>query len=494
MQTHADVTIRNVSLFDGSGDEPVVADIAVEADRIVAIGSDIGPADSEVDGTGLALAPGFIDVHTHDDLAVLADPTHLCKTLQGVTTVVVGNCGIGPLNDGSLAGLSDEKPATWDTHAGYFAALDAAPPSCNVAVLAGHGSIRAEVIGSHTNRAATNEEMRQMIGHLTEALDAGAVGMSSGLAYEPGNYAPQEEFELLAEVLAKAGAIYTSHIRDEGDLLEDAVAEAIRVGEQTGVAVQLSHHKAAGRQNWGKVTTTLEMIADARSRGIDVSMDQYPYTAGSTSLEQLVRQGALGGDSVSSNRPLGVLTGDQVVIAAAPEMPELEGRLLGDLARELDMELRAAAEHIVAQAGDRTFAVLHSMDEADIQTVLANPLTTIGSDGIAAGSKPHPRLWGTFPRVLGHYARDVGLFSLSEGVRRMTSAAADRFGLTDRGRVQVGAYADMVLFDPATIADVATYDDPARPPTGIQGVWVNGQRIVEGQTHTGARPGRALRR
>lgn len=494
MSDLADLAFRDVTVIDGSGDEPVVADVAVTQDRIVTIGAAAGEARVDVSGAGLALAPGFIDVHTHDDLAVLVDPTHQCKTLQGVTTVVVGNCGMGPLNDRAVAGFGDETPVSWNDHAGYFAALDAEPPSCNVGVLAGHGSIRAEVMGRQENRTATPHEMAQMTVHVVEALDAGALGMSSGLAYEPGNYAPEEELAELAAPVAEAGGVYTSHIRDEGDELEAAVAEAIRVGERSGVAVQLSHHKAAGEPNWGKVAITLAMIEDARARGVDVTLDQYPYTAGSTLLEQVVRQGGLGGPSVSANRPLGVHVGENVVIAAAPERPELEGRRLSDLAAEMGMELRAAAEQIVAQAGERTFVILHSMNEADVRTVMAHPLTMIGSDGIPAGTKAHPRLWGTFPRVLGHYARDIGLFSLAEAVHRMTGAAADRFGLTQRGRLEVGAYADMVLFDPATIADVATYADPARPPLGIHGVWVNGEQIVSGQSHTGRRPGRALRR
>ncbi len=494
MSDRPELIIRNATVVDGSGSEPFVADVSVSDDRIVGIGTQGESSGVEIDGGGLAVSPGFIDVHTHDDLAVLIDPTHRCKTLQGVTTVVVGNCGTGPLTDRALLGFGNEVSASWRNHAGYFELLDREPASCNVGVLAGHGTIRTEVIGRHENRAASPAELDQMAGHVDEALRAGALGLSSGLAYEPGTYAPEDELADLATVVAEAGGVYTSHIRDEGAGLEAAVAEAIRVGERSGVAVQLSHHKAAGRDNWGRIIQTLAMVDEARARGVDVALDQYPYTAGSTSLEQLIRQGALGGDSVSGTRPFGDLNGDQVLIGSAPDKPEIEGRRLSDLAAEYGLDLRPAAEQILVDGGTGTFVVFEIMDEGDVRTVMIHPLTMIGSDGIPAGGKPHPRLWGTFPRVLGRYVREAGVLELAEAVHRMTGAPARRFGITDRGRIEVGAFADLVLFDPDTIIDVGTYEDPARPPVGIHGVWVNGRRIAIGRDHTGDRPGRALRR
>jgi N-acyl-D-aspartate/D-glutamate deacylase len=286
--------------------------------------------------------------------------------------------------------------------------------------------------------------------------------------------------------MAGSGALYASHIRNEGDGLLEAIAEAIAIGDEAGVPVQISHHKATGRANWGRVRDSLRLIDEARARGLDVTADQYPYTAGSTTLAAFVAVSKAGE---------GPIEPDALRIASAPHHPEWDGRTLSDIARELDLTPDAAADHIVAEERDGAIAILDSMDEADVRTVLAHPTTMIGSDGLpATGGKPHPRLYGTFPRVLGHYARDEGVLDLAEAVHRMTGLPAAKFGLDGRGTIRPGAFADLVMFQAGTIADTATYDDPRRYPTGVVTVWVNGEVVVHDGALTGARPGRALRR
>ncbi|HAP77218.1 MAG TPA: D-aminoacylase [Acidimicrobiaceae bacterium] len=480
-----DLVIRGAAVADGLGAPLAIADVAVRGDRIVAVGEVAGRGGVEIDGAGKVLAPGFIDVHTHDDWAVLAEPQHACKVLQGCTSIVVGNCGtsIAPGGEQVVA-----RGGGFESIGAYLEALDNDPASVNTAALVGHGSVRTSVIGLRDNRPATEGELSAMRALVERAMVDGAVGLSSGLIYEPGKYAPEAELVALAGVAAAAGALYTTHMRNEGVGLLDSIAETVRLAEQTGVRVQISHHKASGRGAWGLVTQSLALIDAACAAGLDVMADQYPYTRGSTLLEQIVRAGELHGFG-----PEGDLTPAQVLIGAAPHHPEWEGRTLTELAEEWGCDGRAAADRVVAEEGRGCIVVLDTMTEADVETVMAHPSTLIGSDGIPLGGKPHPRLHHTFPRVLGHYAREKGVFSLETAISRMTGLSARRFGLADRGEVREGAYADLVLFDPDVIADTGTFTDPTTVPAGIDRVWVNGVCVAADGEHTGARPGRALR-
>lgn len=491
-----DLIVRGADVYDGTGADPVRADVAVDGDRVAAIGdlSEAGAA-TEVDGAGLALTPGFIDVHAHDDAAVLMDPELRCKTLQGVTTDVVGNCGMGIAPHGNALpaflpwtpGL-DTLPV-WRGYQGYVDRIDAEPPSLNVAVLVGHGTVRSEILGGRRD-APTATEVDAMRALVEEGMDAGAVGLSTGLIYEPGRYASTDEVVALAEVAAAAGAIYTTHMRNEADQLLEAVAESIEIGERAGLPVEISHHKASGRDNWGRVRDSLAMIDAARQRGVAVTLDQYPYTAGSTVLYAVVQNGALG----DGKGGIGRAEPDGVTVATASGHPEWEGLNLVEIGELLGVSPRDAADHVIIATGGTALVVIEMMSEDDVRTVLAHPQTMIGSDGVPAPGKPHPRLWGTFPRVLGRYARDDGVLSFADAVRRMTSLPATTFGLTDRGVIREGAFADLVLLDPATVADRGTYADPEQPPAGVNTVVVNGTIIVRDGAHTGARPGRALRR
>jgi N-acyl-D-amino-acid deacylase len=491
-----DLVIRNATVVDGTGVARKRADVALRGDRIAAVGDPGFTGNGTVlDARGLVLAPGFIDVHTHDDFAVVLQPDMRCKVLQGVTTSIVGNCGFGAAPYASAALFAGafhpgEALPVWEGYGGYLDRFEGEPSSLNVGALVGHGTLRHAAMGNE-RRAPTAGELDRMKGLLREGLEGGALGLSTGLIYEPGRHARTEEIVALAAQMAGTGALYASHMRDEADGLIESVRETIAIGERADVPVQISHHKAAGRTNWGRVQESLQLIEEAQARGIDVTADQYPYTSGSTILAAVMQNEALrtGGGGIGSLAP------SEILIASAPQHPAWEGRTLEDLSEEFGTSPVQAAKRILDEEGPSATVILHVMDEKDVQTVLRHPSTMIGSDGLPTlKGKPHPRLYGTFARVLGRYARDLDLLSLEEAVHRMTGFPTRKFGIADRGVVRPGAYADLVLFDPEAIADVATYEDPHRPPLGIPHVFVNGVQLVRGGEHTGARPGRALRR
>jgi N-acyl-D-amino-acid deacylase len=490
-----DLVIRGGTVYDGTGAPGVRADVAVRGDRIVAVGQLPARGGAEIDATGLAVSPGFIDVHSHDDFAVLLEPRMPFKVMQGVTTDIVGNCGSGVVPfEAGLQRFSrfvpGAAPPRWDSFATYLARVQEAGPSLNVAVLVGHGTLRAGAMGAD-ERAPGPAELDRMRAWVREGVEAGAVGLSTGLIYEPGRYARTAEIVELARELRGDGGLYATHMRNEAAGLLEAVREAIEVGERAGVPVQISHHKASGRDNWGRVRDSLALIEAARAGGADVTADQYPYTAGSTSLHAVIQNGAFRRDSPGG---LGNLSGREVLIASAPRQPAWEGQTLAALAAGWGLPDDAAAARVVAETGEACFVVVFTMDEGDVRTVLAHPTTMIGSDGVPAGSKPHPRLYGCFPRVLGHYTREERVLELPAAIHKMTGMPAAKFRLADRGVLRAGAFADLVVFDPASIRDVATYDDPCRFPEGIRAVYVNGSAVARDGAHTGARPGRALRR
>lgn len=479
MQT-CDTLIRGATIVDGTGGPAVRGSVAVVDGRIAAAGAlddAAWRADDAVDATGLALCPGFIDVHTHDDTSVVATPELWPKLSQGVTTVIVGNCGISaapvilrgdvpdPLN---LLGRGGHF--RYPTFASYVADVVRARPAVNVAALVGHTALRATHL-SRLDRPATAEEIEWMRADLREALDGGALGLSVGLAYANANAAPAEEVIALAEPLAAAGAVFTAHVRTEFAGIVGALEEAIRIGREARVPVAISHLKCAGRENWGRSAEVLAVLESARATH-PVWWDAYPYTAGSSTLD-------LG--QVTDRIEIGITWSDA--------HPEMGGRTLKEIASAWDVSLMEAARRL-QPAG----AIYHSMDEQDVRRILRDPTTIIGSDGLPHDPRPHPRLWGTFPRVLGRYCRELGLFTLTEAVHRMTGLPATRFGLAGRGEIREGHWADLVLFDPSTVRDVATFSDPTQPAEGIRAVWVNGVRTSAGQIPTGARGGRFLAR
>jgi N-acyl-D-aspartate/D-glutamate deacylase len=489
-----DLVIQGATVFDGTGAAGRRADVAVRGDRIAAVADAIEPAGATaLDARGLAVAPGFLDVHTHDDFAVVLHPEMGFKVLGGVTTVVVGNCGMGAAPQAQARGFAAAfhpgmQLPEWDGYAGYLDHLDAAPASCNVAALVGHGAVRAAVMGGDA-RAPSDAELDRMRALVREGVGAGCVGFSTGLIYEPGKHAQTGEIVALAHEFAATGGLYATHMRDEGMHLPESVRESIEIGERAGVPVQISHHKASGRENWGKVKESLRLIEDARARGLDVTADQYPYTAASTVLAAVLSFLEAAGGGIGRGRP------EDIQLSSAPQHPEWEGKTIAALADAWKLSPIDAARRILDAEGIGATVVLHVMCEDDVRTVLRHPTTMIGSDGLPTlHGKPHPRLYGTFARVLGTYVREQGVLSLAEAVHRMTGFPARKFGFADRGEVRAGAFADLVVFDPARIADVATYEDPHQPPAGIAHVFINGTQVVKKGAHTRARPGRTLRR
>jgi N-acyl-D-amino-acid deacylase len=399
------------------------------------------------------------------------------KVSQGVTTVVVGNCGVSLapwIVDGppppSLDLTSGKGSARFATFGAYLDAIDRQGAALNAACLVGHSTLRAGAMDSF-DRPATGTEIAAMRALLGEALDAGAIGLSTGLYYKTANAAPRSEVESLAELLAPAGALHSTHMRDEGDHVTDAMDEAFAIGRHAGVPVMISHFKVTGLQNFGRSRETLAKFATAMAQQ-PLGLDVYPYPASSTELDP---------DFIEGDTP--------IMVTWSQSEPKAAGRYLDDIAREWGVDRLAAARRLMP-AG----AVYFEMDEDDVRRILSFRETMIGSDGIPDDSHPHPRLWGTFPRVLGHYVRDVGLLTLPEAIRRMTGLPAERYRLKDRGRLLPGCWADLVLFDPATVIDRATFENPKLPAAGIDAVFVAGQPVWQNGKSTGARPGRALRR
>lgn len=470
--------IRNVEVADGSGKPPEIADVAVDQDRIVAIGKlQDYVADHVYDGEGKVLAPGFIDVHTHDDTSVIRAPQMLPKLSQGVTTVVVGNCGISaapvtlrgePPDPMNL--LGDAQTFRYPTFKAYVDAVAAAEPAVNVAALVGHTALRSNHM-DRLDRTATSAEIAAMRAQLQEALDHGAVGLSTGLAYLSANFASTEEVMGLADLLAASGAIYATHLRSETETILQALDEAVRIGKHAAVPVVISHLKCAGIANWGRSAEVLSWIDNAR-KSHAIGCDCYPYAAGSSTLD--LRQ---------------VDERVKIQITWSTPHPEMAGQTLAEIAQAWGVPLIEAVKRL-HPAG----AIYHSISEEDMREILRHPGTMIGSDGLPNDPLPHPRLWGTFPRVLGIYSRELKLFPLGEAVRKMTGLPAQRFGLVQRGWIREGYYADLVLFDRDKVCDVATFDDPVRQSTGIEAVWVNGTISYQGQAPTGRRTGRFLAR
>ena len=473
-----DCIVRGGTVIDGTRAPRFDADVGIAGGRIVELGDLSGRAAAqEIDARGRIVAPGFIDAHTHDDQALLSQPDMGFKVSQGVTTVVTGNCGISiaPLAAGAplpapLNLLDAPADQRFGTLRAYFDALRERPAAVNVAALVGHTSLRVNTM-PHLDRSATDAEVAAMRALLEQALDDGAIGLSTGTFYPPASAASTAELIGVGRALSGRGAVYTTHMRDESDRVMEALDESFHIGRELGVPVVISHHKVSGRPNHGRSAETLPHIRRAMQCQC-VALDCYPYTAGST----MIRTDA------------GMLD-CRVVIASSAPHPECAGRDLADIAAEWGVSRDEAARRL--QPGS---AVYFLMDEADVQAIMAFDDTMIGSDGIPLGDKPHPRLWGTFPRVLGHYSRDLGLFPLETAVWKMTGLTARNFGLHDRGTVAVGQAADLVVFDAATVADRAVYEAPTQAAAGIDRVLVNGRVTWQGGGSTGVRAGQVVTR
>lgn len=529
-----DCIIEGGELLDGTGGGPNRADIGVLDDRITAIG-DLAAAHAgrRINAAGLRVAPGFIDIHTHSDISVTFHREMLSMISQGVTTQVVGNCALSlglALDTDAFAferrWLGAHGSAiVWRDMAGHLRHVHGNGIATNYVMLAGHGTIRKRVMGM-ADRPATADELRAMERELSAAMEQGAWGLSTGLEYTPSGYANLEELVALSRVAARYGGLYATHLRNEGDALMDAVQEALNVGLEAGIPVQLSHHKAEGRQNWGKVRQTIRMVEDARARGVDVQMDQYPYTAYMTNVGvQFLPMWALSGDNETVAARLKDPTTRASVAAhmraqhpdwedAGPDGPwarvvvgivrgnrALQGRTIYELALEAGLHPIEYVLDLVVAENNFVAATNFAISEDDVAYVMRHPLTMIGSDAVGTGpdgntgeDRVHPRCYGTFPRVLGRYVRQQGVISEAQAIRKMTALPAERLALSNRGLLAPGTYADIVVYNPATIQDEATYDSPHRYSTGVEMVMVNGRVVWDRGTWTGALPGAVLRR
>ncbi|MEU7003777.1 amidohydrolase family protein [Nonomuraea sp. NPDC046570] len=523
-----DLLLAGGLVADGTGAPSRRADVGVVGDRIVLLPPEPdgqGPDAAEViDCAGLVVTPGFIDVHTHSDAATLlgehAAALAAAPVLMGVTTEIAGNCGsslfpalperLDAMRESSRATFGGEVPIFRD-YGGFAAAHRATPRPNHLTSLVGHGTLRAGVVG-YADRPATPDELDTMCALLDEALAAGAAGLSTGLIYTPGTYGDTAEVVALAKVAARYGRPYVTHLRDEMSRVEEALEEAVEIARKSGAALQISHHKTAGKHAWGRTERTLPRIAELRASGLDVTCDVYPYTEGSTTLsamlppwandggtEALLARLRDGGErarmraAIADGVPgwentVGNGGWDRISIAGAPRHPELEGRTIAELGGD---PLDTVADLLIAERGQVTI-ISHSMREDDVVRVLGSEFSMIGSDGVPKPGHPHPRLAGTFPRVLGRYAREQGLFPLEKAVHKMTGMAAERFGLTGRGVVRDGAHADLVVLNPVTVADGATYAEPLLPPVGLHAVIAAGQVVARDGVLTGALPGRIV--
>lgn len=525
-----DLVLKNGTLLDGTGAPAWMADVGIVGDTIATLGP-ISPDQGRrvVDLSGLHLAPGFIDIHSHSDSSILAYPGGESRLLQGVTTEVTGNCGysVAPLEGADAEQrratlLEDDGiEATWGSVEGYFNRLEQGEVGLNQILLLGQGTLRENAIGN-VNRPLTSEEMKQVIRAAEEGMDQGAFGLSTGLEYTPGSYTPTDEIVAMTRVVARRGGLYASHIRNEEAGLLEAVNEAIDIGRRTGARVQISHLKAAGKPNWSNQRAALDLIESARADGVAVLADAYPYPAYSTGLTIFLEDWAREGDeealvarlrdpdtrkrirAATAARVLNDPGGFDLIVISRVRTEKnrpVVGKNLVKLAEAWNLDPVDALLRLLEEERGSVGFIGHGMSESNVEMVLGHPLVMVGSDGVsmapvgkAAETRPHPRSYGAFARILRRYVRERKLIDLPAAVKKMTSMPADQVGLHDRGRLARGQKADLVAFNAAEIEDRASFESPHQYPSGIAHVLVNGRFVVEQGRHTGARPGGVLRK
>lgn len=528
MKSRVDILIKGGTVYDGSLSAPSVKDIAVSKDLIIS-SPGISPDEAcfVIDAEGLAVAPGFIDTHAHSDFTILADPRAEGKISQGITTEINGNCGMSgaPLYGKALERRQDDLRELgiverWNSLAEYFSLLEKQGMSLNVATLAGQGNIRGSVIG-YENRLPSEGDYAGMSCLLEKAVEEGAIGLSTGLIYPPGVYSRTEELIRLAKTLREYGLIYASHMRSEGDMLVESVREVIRIGREAGIRVHISHIKTSGEKNWNKAEEVIRLIEEARSSGLELTCDRYPYIASNTDLDALLPAWTYEGGNEEElkrltdpaarekirqelERQAGTREYWKSVIVSTVESKEntwMEGRTITEISEALKINEIDTLFHILTHERLRVGAVFLSMSEENLGKFLSLPFCMIGTDSSARSfdgrtrkGRPHPRGFGTFPRLLGHYAGENGTIGVTEAIRRSTSLAAETFRLKKRGLIRDGMYADIVIFDPAAIKDPATFENPWQRAQGIEYVLVNGVPVISKGKFSGEFPGRVLRR
>ena len=522
-----DVVVRGGQVADGSGAPLYAADIGITGDSIVRIGNiDDEDGRTSIDASGLVVCPGFVDAHTHSDITIMVEPKAESAVRQGVTTQVFPNCGMGlaPAVGEALQDIETRVgrfgiEVDWRTVGEYFQRVQAMKPSINIVPMVAQGTVRMAVMG-YSKEAPSPSQLEAMKEHVEEAMQSGARGLCSGLRYVPSGYATTGELIELAKVVASHGGLYASHMRSEGDNGDwfDAIEEALAIGRGADLPVQISHLKAVGTDVWGKSKNALSMIEDARASGLDVMCDQYPYEATSSTLLVLFPQWSQEGGvdaflerasdteqgveiQASFTRSLAMRGGgSRMTVSEYSPDSSLEGKTLAQIAKLSHASEFDTALDLLTRSGGQVSMVFHTLEEDDIERIFVRPFVMVASDGsalapygkLASGYYPHPRNYGCFPKVLGDFVRDRGLVSIEEAVRKMTYLPAERFGLERRGQIQPGWFADVTIFDPDTVADMATFERPQEYPTGISHVIVNGEVVVERGAHTGNSPGRVL--
>jgi N-acyl-D-amino-acid deacylase len=525
-----DILIKKAVVVDGTGKPALKADVGVADGRVAVVTQSVEQeASCIIDATGLHLAPGFIDPHTHSGLTLLVNPRAESKIRQGVTTEVIGNCGFSPapLLGAAVEEVRDEAKSlglnvTWASMTEYLEHLRQRGTALNVVPLVGHDMARGAVLGFDDVQPAP-EQQAEMERLVAEAMEQGARGLSTGLFYPPGFYARTEEVIGLARVAARYGGIYATHVRSETDRLFEALAEAIEIGNHAEIQVQISHIKLEGYRNWKGVDRLLAMLEDARSQGVRVGCDQYPYVAGVSWLAYVLPYWAQAGGTKAVAERLGepqvrdqlredweenrgewenrggMRDWSDILISDCAPRPDVQGKSVAEIAADEGQDPLDAALDLIVVSEGQVECVCFGQLEDNVRALMRHPLVVVGSDGeslapqgVLAQGKPHPRSYGTFPRVLGRYVREEKVLSLEEAVKKMTSVTAERFGLTDRGVIREGAWADLVLFDAQTVADRATYADPHQYPVGVPCVIVNGAVVIDQSQHTGALPGQVL--
>lgn len=522
-----DILIRGATVFDGTGNPPVVADLAIQGDRLVAVERDV-PAQTApriIDARNLAACPGFVDIHGHSDYHLLLTPTAESAVLQGVTCEIGGNCGYaaapiwGPWwadrahSYREIYGLDHD----WHEVGTYFRRLLHTGISINFGLLVGHNTLRGSAMGG-ADRPPTADELQAMVAALHRGMDEGALGLSTGLVYSPACFSSPQELAVLTAAAGRKGGILATHMRSEGDGLLEAIQEVIAAAEASRTPLQISHLKTYGERNWGKLPQALELIESAQRRGVDVTADRYPYTAANTGLQATLPRWVLEGSKAEQTARLkdpavrtrireeigqgpNARDWSQVMISEVtlPENRRYQGLRVDTAARLAGMETLEFVLELLHEEKTQVDAIFFAMSEENLRAILAKPYVMIGSDsgcrahyGPLSRGRPHPRTFGTFARVLGYYARDERLFDLPTAIRKTTLDPCRRMGLSDRGMLRAGCKADIVLFDPDRVRDAATYEEPIRYPIGVQTVLVNGVVTVEGGQHTGARAGQIL--
>ena len=477
-----DFLIKNGLIVDGTNAKPKKLSIGIQNKKIITGVSIDANAKEVIDAQNKIVTPGFIDVHSHDDFKVFSDPTVSHNILQGITTMIVGNCGFGvsPIESAKeqMSALYEVKDLEkkWKNFKDYFEILDNHRISLNVGVLVGHHTIRRHSMSNINNINPNNSQMSEMIDILIEGMEAGCLGFSTGLVYEPGRYSKTEEIIELTKNIKKFDGVYVSHMRNEAEGLIESIIETANIGLKSDVKVEISHLKSVGKDNWGNSQKALDLIDKYSRDGLDITVDQYPYTARSTMLKALLLNDTFNYENNSS--PMGKSAPNEVLLCSVPNENSLEGKTLEDIQGMYDLPIEETVKKLLSEVSDKILVAAFGMNEKDVRNILQNKLTMIGTDGIDVGSKPHPRAWGTYPRILEEYVNNLSIISLENAIYKMTKMPAKKFGIKNRGEIKNNYFADIVIFDQKKIKDNASFTNPKNGPSGIEYVFVNGEKSV----------------